>query len=106
MVCVLLQVFWPALSGFAEGGRLAGEEGAEGFFVTGKISGEGGHEAVGGFLGFSFFVEVAILFAGLFDQSAESNGGAAGLRVQPIPVPGQERDFAGDDAEFGSAGAP
>ena len=40
----------------------------------------------------------------LFHQPSDATGGAAGLAVQPVPVLRQQRDFPGDDPEFGRPG--
>ena len=42
--------------------------------------------------------------AGGFDEFAQGDGGAAGLAVEPSPVTGKERYFAGDDTGTGSGG--
>lgn len=81
-----------------EAGAVVGEEGAGGFFEAGEVAGEGGEEAVSGFLGLADLVAGGVGAAGVVDEAAEGDGGAAGLGGEPVPVAGEEGDFAGDDA--------
>jgi hypothetical protein len=89
----------------AELATVVGEEGPGGFFEAGEVAGHGGEEVVGGFLCRADAVTVAAGFPGFVDEAAEGNGGSARLVVQPIPMAGEQRDFAGDDAELGTAPA-
>jgi len=86
-----------------EAGAVVREEGAGGFFEAGEVAGEGGEEAVGGFVGLADLVAGGVGAAGVVDEAAEGGGGAAGLGGEPVPGAGEEGDFAGDDAEAGAA---
>ena len=83
---------------------VAGVEGARGFFVSGEIAGHGAHEAAGCIQGETGAAAALVLAAGLVNEAAQSGRGAVGLEFKPLPVAGQERDFAADHTQPGAAG--
>ena len=104
MARVGLDVRGPWLRGGGEGFGLVGEEGASGVLKAGEIACHGGEEAVDRFLRGAVFVLRGERAAGRFDKFAKSDGGPAGLGVQPSPVTGEEGDFARDHAGTGARG--
>src|SRR4051794_34682536 len=95
----------PGLDVLVELFQVAGEQGAGGFFKSHAVASKGGHEFVTGFQCAAFAVLAIGIAAGVFDQPAKRCRGTARLGVEPVPVSGEECDFAGEDADFGAARA-
>ena len=99
------QIGGPTFDEMFKPGAVTGVEGAGGFFITGQIAGHGGHEAGRGIEGEAGAAGSVVLAAGLVNEAAEGGGGSVWLEFKPLPVAGQERDFAADDAQARAAGA-
>jgi hypothetical protein len=90
----------PGLSQFGKPRRIGSEQGAARLLESRKVSGHGGHEAVGGLAGLADAIVGGVVATGLLDQFSQCDGSSAGLGAEPFPVPRQEGDLAGDDAEL------
>ena len=84
---------------------LTGKQGSGRFFETRSIARHRAHEAIGRLLRSPDAILVIADAPRLIDQLAQRDGGAAGLAVEPVPVPRQQRDLACNDPEPGAAGA-
>ena len=82
-----------------------GKQGARGLLEIGEVAGHHGHEVIGRIARGAQPVAIAADAAGLVDQFAQRNRRAAGLGVEPFPVPRQQRHLARDHAEFWPAAA-
>lgn len=80
-------------------------QGSRGFLVAWQISRHDRHESVGGRLCTEETFAVRVTFACLIYQAAQDSRRAAGLRLKLLPVPRQERHFAGHDTELGTPAA-
>ena len=89
---------------FRKPDRVAREKSARGVFVIGAVPGDGGHEAIGRFLPGAQACRPAPRAARFIDKPAQRDRGAAGLRVEPVPVAGKKRHFARDHPELRPAG--
>jgi hypothetical protein len=78
---------------------LLGEEGTGSFFKVWEITGNRGHEPVRHFLRPPYTILHGMSLPGFVDEFAEGDRRPAGLCGKPLPMPGEERDFAGDDPE-------
>jgi hypothetical protein len=85
--------------------RFTREQRAGGVLEAGQVAGNGGHEAVGGLARGAHGVAIGVHVARVLDQLAQRDRGTAGLAAEPVPVPRQQRDFARDHAELGTADA-
>src|SRR5687768_13812682 len=70
-----------------------------------QVAGHDRHEPEGALLRPPYTVLAALQAAGLVDELAQRHRRAAGLAVQPFPMPRQERDFPRHHAELRPAGA-
>src|SRR5690606_39341684 len=101
---MLAHVVGPVDHGILEPGQVAGEQRARGFLEPGRVAGDGVHEAIGRFLALAALVAATVAARGP-DEASQRHRGAAGLGVEPGPVPRQQRDLARDDPELGPAAA-
>src|SRR5579871_638243 len=79
---------------------VAGEQGAGRLFETRKITGHRRHEVIGGLARGAFAIRIAARAARRIDQLAQRHRRAAGLGVEPFPVPRQQGHLARDHAEL------
>ena len=77
---------------------VVGEQGPDGLLEAGQIAGQRRHEVVGTFVALGRIVRVGA--SRLLHQLAQGHRRAPLLCRQPVPVPRQQGDFAGDDTEF------
>ncbi|MNR19640.1 hypothetical protein D3C85_1364450 [compost metagenome] len=80
-----------------------GVERARRFLETGQVTGHACHETVGGLLALAPRILRLVVAAGLFNQLAQRDRGAAGLRAQPLPMAGQQGHLARHHAQLGPA---
>src|ERR1700722_450528 len=81
------------------------EESARRLFEMRTIASHGGEKAICPLLHAAAMIATMLIARGFFDELAQGDRGAARLAGEPGPVAGQERDLAGNDAQFRPTGA-
>src|SRR5262249_22998729 len=100
---VIAHVLRPVRNVMREAAPIVREKRARGFFESGQVPGDSGHEPVCRFLRGALAVRISIGFAGFIDKPPQCDRSAAGLHIQPIPVPRQESHLFPDHAQAWSA---
>src|SRR3990172_11650334 len=96
---VIANVGRPAECKLLEAFAIVGEKGAGGLFVVGEVAGDGIRKVVRAFVRRFHEALVPARATGLVHQAPQRGGGPALLRIEPVPVPRQQRDLARDDAQ-------
>src|SRR5690242_8865913 len=94
----------PGIDDRGESLLLAAEEGADRLLESGLVAGHRGQESVGGLLRATQFVAILGALPRLVDELPQGHRRAARLRREPLPVPRQQGDLPGDDAELRTSG--
>src|SRR3954471_9063510 len=101
--CVLANILGPRLDQLVEAVAVTGKQGARCLLETGPVAGHDGHEPVRGLLRLADAILAFVRTPGLLHEFAERDRSPAGLGVEPIPVPRQQRNLARDDAQLRTA---
>src|SRR5690606_21606015 len=101
---VLAHVRRPAGDQLLEPGAVTPVEGAVGLLEARPVAGQRGHRAARRRRGPPGARPRRLVADGLLDESAQGRRRASRLVGQPVPVPREQRDLAGDDAQLGPAG--
>ena len=102
---MVTDVFGPGGDQFAKSPPVVGKQGAGSFFEAFEIASHRRHEMIGRVPRGTMTIAIAASTARLFDKFSQSDRRSTGLASQPIPVPRQQRYFAGHDPESWSAPA-